>query len=82
MGHHNSASSAPGTVCEVREDHDDHEEGNPTNSHHARVCNRSCSFRFDSGHGSDCGNDDSETKPDVPVHASQIYKIQATRSHS
>jgi len=58
------ASSASGAISEESQDDDDRDESDSTNAHHAGVSDRSRPFGLDSGYGSDCSDDDRETKPD------------------
>jgi hypothetical protein len=66
-------------IREVDEDGEDHEKNDATGVHQPRVCNRPCALRFDSRHGSECGDNNSETKPNEPIHSLLNYKIQAMR---
>jgi hypothetical protein len=76
-GDSSDAGSRP--VREVGEDDHHDDEGDAAGSHHAGVGDVPRAFRFEAGDGGDRRDDDSQAKPDEPVHDRWLYKRRARR---
>src|SRR5688572_2247423 len=69
-----SGSAVSCAICQIEEDDDNHEECDPADAHQACVGHRTRSLCFYSSHGGDCRDDDSEAKPDDPVHRCRVLQ--------